>query len=416
MLDAALLRREGPLVIAHVNRLVKDLDLAEDIFQQTLVASLEAWRANGAPKNPGAFLMTAAHHRAIDTLRRGHKVEQWNEQMGREGEQHLDAIDEGDVYPDERLRMVFTCCHPELQLEAQVALTLRLVCGLTTPEVARAFLVPEPTIQQRIVRAKRVIKDSALPYEVPEPEQMPGRLRAVLQVLQLVFNEGYSATSGDALIRKDLIDEGLRLAGLVVDALPEEPEARGLLSLMQLHAARGPAREGPGGELVLLEQQDRSKWDAALIQEGLDHLRIAAAAGAPGVFQIQAHIASTHATAATWEATDWKRIGHLYQALEIASPSPVFTLNRSVAVAMSEGPAAGLALLDALVRENDALKGYYLLPATRADLLRRLALFPAAIVEYRRAIELTGNAQERKYLEKRLAECLSIAPGIDRRS
>ena len=403
-----LLRRETPLVVAFLAKLVQDLSLAEELMQDTVVASVEQWRKTGLPPNPGAYLMKAGRNRAIDLFRKQKREADWTRREAREADSSHEAIDEGSMFADERLRLVFTCCHPGLPLESQIALTLRLVCGLTTPEVARAFLVPEPTIAQRLVRAKRSISDQAIGYQVPEPDQLETRLDAVLHVFLAVFNEGHTATSGDALTRVDLMEEAQRLTSLVVDALPEEPEARGLLALMQLQASRADARVDMNGALVLLEDQDRSTWDQALIERGLDNLQLAAARGRPGRFQLHAHIAATHARATSFAATDWVRIGHLYRALELLAPSPVITLNRAVAVAMVEGPEAGLALL-APLEHQPALRTYHLLPATRADFLRRLGRLDEAREAYQRALSLVTNAAERSFLERRLTEV--SAPG-----
>ncbi len=402
-----LLRRETPHVVAHLAKLVRDLSLAEELLQDTVVASVEQWRTSGLPPNPGAYLMKAARNRAIDVFRKQQREADWTRREAREADSSHEAIDEGAMFADERLRLVFTCCHPGLPLESQIALTLRLVCGLTTPEVARAFLVPEPTIAQRLVRAKRSISDQAIGYEEPEPDQLDARLDAVLHVFLAVFNEGHTATSGDALTRVDLMDEAQRLTSLVVEALPDEPEARGLLALMQLQASRADARVDSSGALVLLEDQDRATWNHALIERGLDNLQLAAARGRPGRFQLHAHIAATHAHATSFAATDWARIGHLYRALELLAPSPIITLNRAVAVAMVEGPEAGLALLEPLEHQA-ALRTYHLLPATRADLLRRLGRFDEARGAYQRALELVTNSAERSFLERRLSQ---LSPG-----
>lgn len=402
-----LLRRETPHVVAYLAKLVQDLSLAEELLQDTVVASVEQWRRSGLPPNPGAYLMKAAKHRAIDVFRKQQREADWTRREAREADSSHEAIDEGAMFADERLRLVFTCCHPGLPLESQVALTLRLVCGLTTPEVARAFLVPEPTIAQRLVRAKRSISDQAIGYEVPEPDELEGRLDAVLHVFLAVFNEGHTATSGDALTRVDLMDEAQRLTALVVEALPEEPEARGLLALMQLQASRADARVDSSGALVLLEDQDRSTWNHALIERGLDNLQLAAARGRPGRFQLHAHIAATHAKAPSFAATDWARIGHLYRALELLAPSPIVTLNRAVAVAMVDGPEAGLSLL-APLEAQPALRTYHLLPATRADFLRRLGRLDEAREAYARALSLVTNSAERSFLERRLAEVSAL--------
>ncbi len=403
-----IVRRERAQIVAHLVRMVGDVDRAEELFQATVVASFEAWSKAGIPEHAGAWLMTAAKNRAIDVLRKEKRVNEWHTELQSQSVTTLDARDEGALFPDDRLRLIFTCCHPALPQEAQVAMTLRLVCGLTTEEVARAFLVSEPTIQQRLVRAKRHIREARLPYEVPEPEQMAQRLAPVLQVANLVFNEGYAATSGATLTRVDLAEEGTRLAALLVELMPQEPEARGLLALMQLQSSRAHARVDAHGGLVLLEEQDRSQWDRALIDQGLLNLHVAQGFGAPGPYQLQAHIAATHARAAKWDDTDWPRIAALYQALAVVSPSAVVTLNRSVAVAMVEGPAAGLKLLDAQAA-TPALREYHLLPATRADFLRRLGKWAEAAAEYRRALALTRNEREREYLERRLAACVSIS-------
>lgn len=403
-----VLRRETPHAVAYLTKLLGDLEQADELVQEVVVASVEQWRRSGFPPNPGAYLMKAAKNRAIDVFRRRKRESAFVRQEARESDTSVDAIDEGDMFADERLRLVFTCCHPGVAIEAAVALTLKLVCGLTTPEVARAFMVPEPTIAQRLVRAKRYIADQRLPYEVPEPEQLAERLDAVLHVFLAVFNEGHTATGGESLTRVDLMEEGMRLTSLVVEALPDEPEPRGLLAFMQLQASRAPARVDAVGELVLLEDQDRSRWDSALIERGLDHLQLAAARGQPGPFQLHAHIAATHARAPSFEATDWARIGHLYRALEFLTPSPVLTLNRAVAVAMVEGPAAGLELLSTL-EGDEALRAYHLLPATKADFLRRLGRLPEARVAYHRALELVTNRSERAFLERRLAECSAQA-------
>lgn len=402
-----MLRRETSHVVAYLAKLVRDLSLAEELLQDTVVASVEQWRRAGLPPNPGAYLMKAAKNRAIDVFRKQKREADWTRREAREADSSHEAIDEGAMFADERLRLIFTCCHPGLPLESQIALTLRLVCGLTTPEVARAFLVPEPTIAQRLVRAKRSISDQAIGYEVPEPDQLERRLDAVLHVFIAVFNEGHTATSGDALTRVDLMEEAQRLSSLVVDALPEEPEARGLLALMQLQASRADARVDDTGALVLLEAQDRSTWDQALIERGLDNLQLAAARGRPGRFQLQAHIAATHARAKSFAATDWARIGHLYRALELLTPSPIITLNRAVAVAMVDGPEAGLEFLAPLERQP-ALRAYHLLPATRADFLRRLGRLDEARAAYQRALELVTNAAERGFLERRLVEVSAL--------
>ena len=390
---SSVVQTERPQIVAHLARVLGDLEKADEVFQATLAATFEAWRASGVPEKPGAWLMRAAHNRALDELRRLRRAER----LAPEADDAVGPIDEGELYPDDRLRLIFTCCHPVLAPEAQVALTLRLVCGLETPQVARAFVVSEATVQQRIVRAKRWLREAAVPYAVPEPDALPERLASVLRVVHQVFNEGYTAASSG------LQAEALRLGELVVELLPEQPEARGLLALMRLQASREPARLDASGALVLLEQQDRAKWDRSMLQTGLDALRIAESFGAPGPYQLQAHIAACHARAAAWADTDWPRIAALYEALEAAQPSPIVSLNRSVAVAMVDGPEAGLKLLERSAAVA-ALAGYYLLPATRADFLRRLGRHDEAAREYRRALALTAIPHEREFLERRLAE------------
>ena len=387
-----LIRDERAQVVAHLARLLGDLDQADELFQQTVAAAFETWSQRGLPDKPGAWLMRAAHNRALDELRRKKRAERLTPE-----EEDVVQPEPADAFPDDRLRLVFTCCHPRLSPEAQVALTLRMVCGLETPQVARAFVISEATVQQRIVRAKRYVREAGVPYEVPEPAQLPERLHAVLRVVHQVFNEGYTAPS------RELQEEALRLGELVVKLLPGQPEARGLLALMRLQASRDAARLDERGALVLLEHQDRSKWDRTLIETGLDALKVAEGFGAPGPYQVQAHIAACHARAARWEDTDWPRIAALYEALEAIDPSPIVTLNRSVAVGMAVGPEAGLQVLERGAAVA-ALSGYYLLPATRADFLRRLGRHDAAAKEYRRALELTANPHERAFLERRLAE------------
>lgn len=400
----AVVRQETAQIVAYLVRMLRDVDRAEELFQETVVAAAEAWAKGGMPQRPGAWLMASAKNRAIDALRRDKKAGQVHDVIAREQPQVEHAREEGEVFPDERLRLIFTCCHPALAQEAQVALTLRLVAGLTTAEVARAFVVSEPTIAQRLVRAKRLIREKELPYEVPDPDALPPRLAAVLQVLYLVFNEGYTASSGDSLTRVDLKEEAMRLARLVVDLLPQEPEARSLLALMQLHASRAATRVDEKGDLVLMEHQDRKKWDQGLISEGVRNLEQARRLGPPGPYGLHAHIAESHATAPCWEQTPWERIAALYAALEYLTPNAVLTLNRAVAISMVEGPDAALRLLDS-PEVAAQLREYHLLHATRADLLRRLGRKVDAAKAYRRAHALTSNARERAFLERRIAEC-----------
>ena len=369
-------------------------------MQDAFAVALERWPRDGAPDNPGAWIVTTARNRAIDRLRR--------DRIGREkveGLAGLEAlqVDEMHEIPDERLRLIFTCCHPALSIDARVALTLRTVGGLTTREIARAFLLPEATVAQRLVRAKRKIRESAIPYRVPPAELLPDRTAGVLAVLYLIFNEGYASTEG-ALVRDDLCEEAIWLARVVMGLLPSEPEAAGLLAMMLLTHARRPARTDEAGEIVLLEDQDRSRWDQDAIDEGLATLEAAAALGAPGPYQVQAAIAAVHGRAPRPEDTDWPQIASLYASLARIQPSPVIELNRGVAVAMADGPAAGLPLIDALGGDLD---GYHLFHAARADLLRRLGRTADAHEAYARARDLATNPRERAFLDRRLAETLS---------
>jgi len=368
--------------------------------QEAFVEALRTWPDRGVPANPGAWITTTARNRAVDHLRRERRLRDKTEILTRLAELEALGGDESDVsgIPDDRLRLIFTCCHPALPMEARVALTLRTLGGLTTAEIARAFLVGEAAMAKRIVRAKAKIRDAAIPYRVPPPELLPERLPGVLAVVYLAFNEGYAATSGP-LVRVDLCDESIRLARLVVKLMPE-PEASGLLALMLLQHSRREARVGGSGELVLLEDQDRSRWDHDMIDEGLDLIDRAMKGGRPGTYQVQAAIASLHARAPRPEDTDWAQIAGLYGVLERMSPTPVVALNRAVAVAMADGPERGLPLVDALA---DRLGGYHLFHAARADLLRRLERRAEAAVAYRRALELATNATERAHLERRLA-------------
>lgn len=368
------------------------------------------------PDNPGAWITTTARNRAIDRLRRRQRLREKTEQLGREAviEAELAAVEPGETegsmpIADDRLRLIFTCCHPALAIDGRVALTLRTLGGLTTPEIARAFLVPEPTLAQRLVRAKRKIRDAGIPYRVPPTDMLPERLDGVLRVLYLVFNEGYAASSGDTLVRRELTGEAIRLARLVVSLLPEEPEAMGLLALMLLHDARRPARVGSEGELILLEDQDRSRWDAARIDEGTALVDRAMQMRRPGPYQLQAAIAALHDGAATFEATDWRQIATLYAALARMDPSPIVELNRAVAVAMVDGPAVGLALVDGLAADG-RLDAYPYLYAARADLLRRLERWTEAAADYERALTLTSNEPERAFLTRRLAEVSRPGP------
>jgi RNA polymerase sigma-70 factor (ECF subfamily) len=369
--------------------------------QEAFAEALRTWASRGVPANPGAWITATARNRAIDRLRRERSLRQKTEMLARLAELQALGGDDTDVsgIPDDRLRLIFTCCHPALPLEARVGLTLKTLGGLTTPEIARAFLVAEATMAQRIVRSKRKIRDAGIPYRVPPPELLPERLPGVLAVLYLVFNEGYAATSG-GLVRVDLCDEAIRLARLVVELMPAEPEAAGLLALMLLQHSRRDARVSTAGELVLLEEQDRARWDHEMIDEGLALVESALRARRPGPYQVQAAIAAVHARAPRPEDTDWPQIAALYAALEQTSPTPVIALNHAVAVAMADGPERGLPLVEALA---DQLDGYHLFHAARADLLRRLDRHAEAATAYRRALGLVTNATERAYLERRLA-------------
>jgi RNA polymerase sigma factor (sigma-70 family) len=401
-----LFRHESGRVLATMVRLVGDVSAAEEIVQEALLAALERWPLSGVPPNPGGWLMVTARNRALDRLRRARGFASHQEALAHEldGLTADDAAPDMDAIPDDRLRLIFTCCHPVLSRESQVALTLKLLGGLSTAEVARAFLAAEPTIAQRIVRAKRTIQTARLPYEVPEPGEIPARLPAVLAVLYLIFNEGYTARAGDALVRHELCDEALRLTALVDRLLPDQPEVLGLRALMDLQASRSAARVSADGTLVLLADQDRSRWDRGRIDQALAVLTRTRELRAPGPYLLQAEIAACHATASSWEKTDWRRMVALYDELVDRSPSPVVELNRAVAIGMRDGPAAGLAIVDELVAAPE-LRDYHLLPATRADFLRRLERWETAAAEYRRALALTQNERERDFLRRRLAEC-----------
>ena len=400
----AVWRAESPRIIAALMRLVRDLDLAEELAQDALVTALERWPASGLPDNPGAWLMAAAKNRALDQLRRGRMLARKHAQIAQEldglhDELHAarEAMLEDDI-GDDLLRLIFVACHPLLSRDAQVALTLRLLCGLTTEEIARAFLAPEPTIAQRIVRAKRSLGEAGVAFEVPRRDELPQRLSAVLGVVYLVFNEGYAATAGDDLMRPALCAEALRLGHLLAGLLPDEPEVLGLLALMELQASRAAARTGPSGEPVLLQDQDRGRWDRAAIERGLAALvRAERLSTGSGPYALQAAIAACHARAASVDSTDWSRIVTLYDALWEQVPSPVIALNRAVAVSMRSGPAAGLALVDALA-DAPALRSYHLLPAVRGDLLQRMGRGAEARDEFSRAAGMTRNARERELL------------------
>ncbi len=408
----AVFRIESAKLIAGLTRMVRDVGRAEELAQDALVTALERWPESGVPDNPGAWLMATAKRRAIDELRRAKVLERKHEEIGHamDGEEHravaeLEAALDDDV-GDDLLRLVFTCCHPILSSEARVALTLRLLGGLTTEEIARAFLVPEPTIAQRIVRAKRMLADEKVPFEVPRGVELAARLSSVLEVIYLVFNEGYAATAGDDWMRPGLCEDALRLGRILVGLAPNEPEVHGLVALMELQASRSAARVGPSGEPVLLFDQNRARWDHLLIRRGLAALeRAEGLGGAKGPYALQAALAACHARARTPEETDWAKIAALYETLGTIAPSPVVELNRAVAVGMAFGPARGLVLADALLSEP-SLEGYHLLPSVRADLLAKLGRNGEARAEFERAASLTRNVRERTLLLSRAAACM----------
>jgi len=406
----AVWRIESPKLIASLTRIVRDIGLAEDLAQDALVAALEQWPKSGVPENPGAWLMATAKHRAIDHFRRNTLLDRKHEELGREvAEQEMKVPDLNaaldDNVGDDLLRLVFIACHPVLSTEAQVALTLRLLGGLTTDEIARAFLVPEPTMAQRIVRAKRTLSEKQVPFEVPRGPELAARLSSVLAVIYLIFNEGYAATAGDDWLRPALCDDALRLGRVLAELAPKEPEVHGLVALMELQASRAKARVGPSGEPILLKDQDRAQWDQLLIRRGLGALDRAKQLGiAAGPYVLQAELAACHAKARTPEETDWARIVRLYDALAQLSPSPVIELNRAVAVSMAFGPAAGLELVNALT-SDPSLQRYHLLPSVRGDLLTKLRRFDEARLEFERAASLTRNVRERELLLHRAKAC-----------
>jgi len=407
----AVFRIESARLIAGLARIVRDVGLAEELAQDALLIALERWPESGVPDNPGAWLMATAKHRAIDLLRRRTRLEHKHQELGRElearqerGAPDLEAALDDDV-GDDLLRLMFTACHPVLSPEARVALTLRLLGGLTTEEIARAFLVPESTVAQRIVRAKRTLAEARVPFEVPRGAELAARLSSVLEVLYLVFNEGYAATAGDDWVRPALCEDALRLGRILAELAPKEPEVHGLVALMEIQASRLGARIGPSGEPVLLLEQDRARWDHLLIRRGLAALeRAETLGGGLGPYALQAAIAACHARARTPAETHWARIAALYEALAQLTPSPVVELNRAVAVAMAFGPALGLDLVDALTSEP-SLDGYHLLPSVRGDLLFKLGRLEEARAEFERAAGLTRNARERGLLLERAAAC-----------
>jgi RNA polymerase sigma factor (sigma-70 family) len=407
----AIWRIESPRLIAGLTRMVRDVGLAEELAQDALVVALERWPVAGIPDNPGAWLMATAKNRALDGLRRRKRLERKREEIGHviEAEHEAAAPDleaaMDDEVGDDLLRLVFISCHPVLSPEARVALTLRLLGGLTTEEIARAFLVPEPTVAQRIVRAKRTLAEARVPFELPRGAELAARLSSVLEVVYLVFNEGYSATAGDDWLRPALCEDALRLGRVLAELAPQEPEVHGLVALMEIQASRAKARVGPTGEPVLLLEQNRALWDHVLVRRGLAALeRAEALGGAHGPYALQAAIAACHARAPVPQETEWSRIAALYDALAQLAPSPVVELNRAVALSMAFGPAAGLELVDALVAEG-SLAGYHLLPSVRGDLLSKLGRLDEARVELERAASLTRNARERTLLLERAAAC-----------
>jgi len=408
----AVWKIESTRLIAGIARVTRDIGIAEELAQDALVAALERWPEEGIPEKPAAWLMTAAKRRAIDALRRGRMLEQKHGEIARELEYQQQQLGEAmdraldQVIDDDVLRLIFTACHPVLAMEGRVALTLRLMGGLTTAEIARAFLVPEKTVGQRIFRAKKILSEAHVPFEMPRGDELRSRLGSVLSVVYLVFNEGYAATSGDEWMREELCNDALRLGRVLVGLLPGEPEIHGLLALMELQASRTAARRGPDGRAVLLPEQDRALWDYAQIQRGMGELHQAQElGGGAGNYALQAAIVACHARASTAADTDWERIVLLYDALLQVSPSPIVGLNRAVAVGMAHGPAAGLAALDALAAEP-ALANYHLLPSVRGDLLVKLGRLAEAREELQRALAMTDNVREQELLSKKIKQAM----------
>jgi RNA polymerase sigma factor (sigma-70 family) len=405
----AVWRNEQPRLVTSLSRMLRDVPLAEDLTQEALVAALEHWPATGVPEKPGAWLMATAKRRAIDHLRRDRMLAGKHDMVARDMEQEQQAMPDFDAaldddIGDEMLRLVFTACHPRLSQEARVALALRMICGLTTEEIARAFLVPEATVSQRIVRAKRTLSESGFGYETPRREELSARLASVFEVVYLIFNEGYTAARGEDWLRPQLCNEALRLGRVLISIAPHEPEAFGLLALMELNASRTAARTDATGEPVLLKDQNRARWDRLQIRRGLQALRRARElAGTDGFYVLQAAIIACHAEAASVEETDWRRVSELYAELTKISPSPVIELNRAVAVGMAEGPQAGLTIADRLVGEA-ALKSYHLLGSVRGDLLQKLGRFEEARAALEAAAGLATNDRERELLKRRAAE------------
>ncbi|RKG58938.1 RNA polymerase sigma factor [Corallococcus sp. AB011P] len=408
----AVWRIESARLIAGLARMVRDVGQAEELAQDALVVALEKWPVSGVPENPGAWLMATAKRRAIDEMRRHKLLARKHEELGHGLEEaevpDLDAALDDDV-GDDLLRLIFTSCHPVLSPEARVALTLRLLGGLTTDEIARAFLVPEPTVAQRIVRAKRTLAEKGVPFEVPHGEELAARLASVLEVVYLIFNEGYAATAGDGWMRPELCQDALRMGRILAELAPGEPEVHGLVALMEIQASRSRARVGPSGEPVLLLEQNRAQWDQLLIRRGLAALERSEKAGPAGPYTVQASLAACHARARTPEETDWPRIAALYAVLARLTPSPVVELNRAVALSMAFGPAVGLELVDQLVAEP-SLKHYHLLPSVRGDLLQKLGRLKEARAEFERAASLTRNAKEQALLRARAAACSGEKP------
>ena len=403
-----IFRDESRRVLATLIRLLGDFAIAEEALQDAFAAAVELWPSEGVPRNPRAWLVSAGRNRAVDQLRRSATFARKQNVLAESAVgvamlQPPDNLAEESAVEDDRLRLIFTCCHPALDAEAQIALTLRTICGLSTEEIARAFLVPVPTMAQRLVRAKGKIRVARIPYVIPERSALPERIEAVLSVIYLVFSEGHAATSGEALIRRELCTEAIRLGRLLVELMPEQLEANALLALMLLHDSRRDTRVSPEGELVLLEEQDRSRWNSQQITEGVTRVENSLRSGRAGKYAIQAAIAALHAQATRSEETDWPQIAALYTVLLRMQPSPVVELNRAVAIAMAEGPARGLDILDAL-HAGGVLKGYHRLPAARADLLRRLGRCKLAAESYRAAIGITTSEPERRFLERRLRE------------